>query len=120
LLLSKATAVDSTVINQQSGKGTELKNKVYKAYPNPFNPEVWIPYDLERNNNVTIEIYDALGRLIRMLDLGYKMRGHYIDGSKAAHWDGRNSYGEQVSSGIYFYKLISGDFMAVGKMIALK
>ncbi len=118
--LLKASAVDSTTIDSQTGKSYEIKNKVYNAYPNPFNPEVWIPFELEQNNNVTIEIYDSLGRLVRMLDVGYKMRGLYVEENKAIHWDGRNSYGEQVSSGIYFYRLKAGDFVAVGKMIALK
>lgn len=120
LTLLKASAVDSTEINSQTGKNVSIKNRVYEVYPNPFNPEVWIPYDIEQNNNVTIEIYDALGKLIRVLDIGYKMRGHYVNENKAAYWDGRNSYGEQISSGIYFYRLKAGDFVAVGKMIALK
>ena len=120
LILTQASAVEANNNNSLESKKSPLKNRVYMSYPNPFNPEVWIPYELSQSANVTIEIYNALGQLIRVLDLGYKYSGKYLDVSKAAHWDGRNSNGEYVSSGIYFYKLRAGNFIATGKMIALK
>ncbi len=121
LILERSTAVESVDgISTASGESSSLKDGVYHSYPNPFNPDVWIPYELGRNANVTIEIYNTLGQLIRTLDLGYKYPGRYIDSGKAAHWDGRNSSGEQVSSGIYFYRFRAGDFVATGKMIAVR
>jgi hypothetical protein len=120
LILERSSAVESEETNSHSGNAIEIKTRTYAVYPNPFNPDVWIPYDIENGSNVNIEIYNAFGQLIRTLDLGYKMRGHYLDAHKAAYWDGRNSHGEKVSSGIYFYKLKAGDFIAVGKMIAVK
>jgi len=121
LILERPSAVESSEeSNSYSSKITEIKTRIYSAYPNPFNPDVWIPYDIENDSSVVIEIYNALGQVIRTLDLGYKMRGHYVDASKSAYWDGRNSHGEQVSSGVYFYKLKAGNFVAIGKMIAVK
>jgi len=121
LILEKSSAVESEEKSSSySDKATKIKTRTYAVYPNPFNPDVWIPYDIDDSNNVNIEIYDSLGQLIRTLDLGYKMRGHYVEASKAAYWDGRNSHGEQISSGVYFYKLKAGNFVAVGKMIAVK
>ncbi len=121
LILERSTAVESVDgISTASGESSSLKDGVYHSYPNPFNPDVWIPYELGRNANVTIEIYNILGQLIRTLDLGYKYPGRYIESGKAAHWDGRNSRGEQVSSGIYFYRFRAGDFVATGKMIAVR
>jgi len=120
LILERSSAVESEESNSHSSNAIKIKTRTYAAYPNPFNPDVWIPYDIENGDNVNIEIYNAFGQLIRTLDLGYKMKGHYLDASKAAHWDGQNSHGEKVSSGIYFYKLKAGNFVAVGKMISVK
>ena len=103
-----------------SGKSHSPENRVYNSYPNPFNPDVWIPYELKRGTRVTVEIYNVLGQLVKTMDLGYRLPGKYIEATKAAHWDGRNSHGEQVSSGLYFYKLKAGDFVATGRMMAVK
>jgi hypothetical protein len=89
-------------------------------YPNPFNPETWIPFRLAESANVTIEIYDAMGRVVRTLDLGNLPGGYYLDKSKAAYWDGRNEFGESVVSGLYFYKLTAGSFSAMRRMVILK
>ena len=89
-------------------------------FPNPFNPETWIPYLIEENQTVTIRIYSAAGKLVRELDLGFKSAGSYISRHKAAYWDGRNLRGEEVASGIYFYELEAGKFNATKKMIILK
>jgi hypothetical protein len=121
LLLEKTTAVEGMDdATTGSGDRSTLRNTLHKSFPNPFNPDVWIPFEIGHGARVTVEIYNSSGQLIRTLDLGYKFPGRYMDISKAAHWDGRNSHGEQVPSGIYFYKLQAGDFIAMGKMIAVK
>ncbi len=89
-------------------------------YPNPFNPETWIPYHLSNDADVQISIYDSKGMLVRWLDLGHQMAGYYTDRTKAAYWDGKNEFGEQAASGVYFYHLSAGDYFAVWKMIILK
>ena len=86
-------------------------------YPNPFNPETWIPYRLANDTDVRISIYDINGALVRQLDLGYQRAGYYTDRSRAAYWDGRNAFGEPVASGIYFYSLTARDFSATRKML---
>jgi hypothetical protein len=88
-------------------------------YPNPFNPETWIPYQLAKGSGVTVEIYDASGRLTRVLELGYKDAGVYTEKQRAIYWDGRNNTGEPVSSGVYFYRLKAGDFTSIRKMIVV-
>jgi len=89
-------------------------------YPNPFNPETWIPFRLADEANVKVQIYDVSGRLIRTLDLGSVPAGFYVDRSQAAYWDGRNNTGESVASGLYLYRLAAGDFSAMRKMVILK
>jgi len=89
-------------------------------WPNPFNPETWIPYKLPKNADVVITIYDALGRPIRKLDLAHKSAGAYIDKAHAAYWDGRNEVGESVASGLYFYTIRAGKLSATRKMFLLK
>ena len=89
-------------------------------FPNPFNPETWIPYQLSRDSNVTIRIYNVSGSVIRTLNLGHKSTGSYMTASTAAYWDGKNSAGEHVSSGIYFYTLQTDKFSATRRMVILK
>ena len=89
-------------------------------YPNPFNPETWIPYQLSEPAEVSIQIYDTAGHLIRTLDIGLKSAGSYMAPSQAAYWDGKNDLCEQVSSGIYFYTLQTPEFSATRKMLILK
>ncbi|HEX28731.1 TPA: T9SS type A sorting domain-containing protein, partial [Candidatus Poribacteria bacterium] len=89
-------------------------------YPNPFNPETWIPFELSKESDVKIEIYDISGRLIRVLNLGRLKAGRYISRDKAAYWDGRNQNGELVSSGIYYYVIQAGQFRQMRKMVILK
>jgi hypothetical protein len=86
-------------------------------YPNPFNPETWIPYQLARGANAVIRIYSGTGQLVRSLDLGYRHPGRYITKACAAHWDGTNEDGERVGSGIYYYAIKAGAFSAVRKMV---
>ena len=89
-------------------------------YPNPFNPETWIPYHLAASADVTLKIYDLQGRIVRALDLGHQLAGQYESRSRAAYWDGRNTVGEPVASGVYFYTLTAGNFTATGKMLIRK
>ena len=89
-------------------------------YPNPFNPETWIPYQLATTTNAKISIYSSNGVLIRTLKLGYQPAGIYQDKSRAAYWDGKNQYGEPVASGVYFYNLTAGKFMATKRMVIRK
>ena len=89
-------------------------------FPNPFNPETWIPYQLSKSAEVSIHIHNVAGHLIRTLDLGLKPTGAYMTPSTAAYWDGKNSVGERVSSGIYFYTLQTADFAATRRMVILK
>ncbi|MGQ9609414.1 MAG: cohesin domain-containing protein [bacterium] len=89
-------------------------------YPNPFNPETWIPYQLSEANDVSIDIYNLNGQLVRSLKLGYKQPGFYINKENSAYWDGRNEFGESVSSGIYFYMIKTGNFVSTRKMTILR
>ena len=89
-------------------------------YPNPFNPETWIPYQLSKASDVTVHIYATDGRVVRTLALGHQDAGMYHNRSQAAYWDGTNAFGETVASGVYFYTLTAGDFTATRKMLILK
>ena len=89
-------------------------------YPNPFNPETWIPYRLAEDAFVTLTIYEQSGQVIRTLDVGYQSAAFYETRSKAIYWDGRNEFSEGVASGVYFYHLSAGDFSATRKMLILK
>jgi len=89
-------------------------------FPNPFNPETWIPYQLKEGSEVAIQIYSMAGKLVRELELGYKPAGLYVSQDRAAHWNGRNRLGTLVASGVYFYSIQAGDFTDVRKLIVLK
>ena len=89
-------------------------------YPNPFNPETWIPYRLAKPADANIAIYSVSGHLVRSLDLGHQAVGIYESRSQAAYWDGKNALGESVASGVYFYVLTAGDFTATRKMLIRK
>ena len=89
-------------------------------YPNPFNPETWIPYQLSEAVAVTVTIHTSNGKLVRTLELGQMPAGIYQNRSRAAYWDGRNAQGEPVASGVYFYTLTAGDFSATRKMVIRK
>ncbi len=99
---------------------TPKETTVLPNYPNPFNPETWIPYHLSHAAAVHISIYAADGKLVRKLWLGHQAAGIYESRSRAAYWDGRNGLGEPVASGIYFYTLTAGDFAATRKLLIRK
>ena len=96
------------------------KTALLSNYPNPFNPETWIPYQLAKSADVTLTIYDVRGIVVRRLALGHRPAGFYRSRGRAAHWDGRNQIGEKVATGLYFYTLTAGDFNATGKMLIQK
>jgi len=99
---------------------TPKETALLPNYPNPFNPETWIPYQLSAPTDVSISIYATDGKLIRTLDIGHKPIGIYQNRSNAAYWDGKNNLGEPVASGVYFYTLTAGDFSATRKMLIRK
>ena len=96
------------------------ETKLFPNYPNPFNPETWIPYQLAVDADVQISIFDIAGGLVRRLDLGHQKAGPYELRSKAAYWDGKSTGGELVSSGLYFYQLQAGNFTSVKRMVVIK
>jgi hypothetical protein len=89
-------------------------------YPNPFNPETWIPYELSEASEVAIGIYDVNGQQVREFRLGHRAAGSYTSRSQAAYWDGTNDFGERVASGVYFYSIQVGKFAATQKMFLRK
>ena len=99
---------------------TPKETALLHNFPNPFNPETWMPYHLVEPANVTLTIYSIDGKVVRRLDLGHQDAGYYQSKARAAYWDGRNSVGERVASGIYFYTLTAGDFAATRKMLIMK
>ena len=96
------------------------KTQLLANYPNPFNPETWLPYELAMDTDVRITIYNAQGVVVRTLQLGQQSAGYYTDRERAAYWDGRNAFGEQVASGVYFYQLETDDMSSLRKMVILK
>ena len=93
---------------------------LFANYPNPFNPETWLPYQLAEDANVQIHIYDSAGHLVRDLDLGFQNSGFYLHKDNAAYWDGRNNIGEKLASGMYFYQLIAGAYTATRRLVIVK
>ena len=96
------------------------KTALLHNFPNPFNPETWIPFQLAEPAQVTVRIYTASGTLVQTLNIGHQPAGIYQHRSRAAYWDGRNQVGEPVSSGVYFYTFTAGDFTATRKMLIRK
>ena len=128
-----STSYDSTVLLWESPPTVETVQLAPRAetptlkptallpnYPNPFNPETWIPYQLADPADVTVRIYAVNGILIRTLSLGHQLAGFYQSRQRAAYWDGKNEMGEPVASGLYFYTLSAGDFTATRKMLIQK
>ena len=99
---------------------TPKKTALLPNYPNPFNPETWIPYQLARAADVQITIYDTKGAVVRRFELGYQPADIYQDRSRAVYWNGRNASGELVASGVYFYQLRAGNYSALRRMVVVK
>ena len=100
--------------------GIPMETVLLPNYPNPFNPETWIPYDLAEDAEVEIHIYTLKGECVREVSLGFQGAGTYRTRSRAAYWDGRNAMGEPVASGVYFYTLRTGHIKATRQMVILK
>ena len=108
------------ILKQLLASLTPTETELLPNYPNPFNPETWIPYRLAEDAFVTLTIYDRGGQVIRTLEVGHRIASAYENRSKAVYWDGRNEFGERVASGVYFYHLSAGDYSATRKMVILK
>ncbi len=96
------------------------ETKLLPNYPNPFNPETWIPYQLAEVADVNVRIYDVGGHLVRKISIGFKPVGYYLTRERAVYWDGRNDIGESVSSGVYFLQFLAGDFAATQRVVIVK
>ncbi len=108
------------VLEQLLRNLTPKETALLPNYPNPFNPETWIPYQLSGPSDVSIKIYSSDGKLVRQLDLGHQPVGIYQHRTQAAYWDGKNAIGEPVASGVYFYTLSAGPFTVTRKMLIRK
>jgi hypothetical protein len=108
------------ILEQLLATLTPKETTLLPNYPNPFNPETWIPYELAKASDVRITIYDASGTVVRRLELGHKRAGYYTGRGRAAHWDGRNAYGEKVANGVYLYQLKADKVSPLRKMVIVK
>ena len=108
------------IFNPPAIPAAPMQTRLFQSYPNPFNPDVWIPYELGEDAAVSVEIYNISGQLVRTLRIGMKKRGQYVSKDKAIYWDGRTQLGERATSGVYFYLLKAGDYVSVRKMAILK
>ena len=117
-----STDIHNAYLRVQLTVGDVLPKRTVLAqnYPNPFNPETWIPYQLSEPVEVSIQIYDGSGHLVRTLNVGLKSAGVHTTRSRAAYWDGKNESGERVASGVYFYTLQIPEFSATRRMVILK
>ncbi len=97
-----------------------LKNALLPNYPNPFNPETWIPFDLTQESSVTIAIYNSAGRTVKRMELGELAAGSYRAKGKAAYWDGRDALGAPAASGVYYVRIEAGSFSETRRMVLLK
>ena len=96
------------------------ETKLLPNYPNPFNPETWIPYQLSQESTVAVKIYDVSGHLVRTIEVGHKPMGYYLTRQRAVYWDGRNQNGEPISSGVYFYTLNTDTYTQTRRMVIVK
>ena len=127
LLISDAQLSESLSIAKHNGLIEVLpaKTALLSNYPNPFNPETWIPYQLSAESDVTVEVYDVHGRLVRAFNLGMQPAGSYVTKERAVYWNGENEAGERVASGVYFYRLNAehpeaGAFSAIRRLVVVK
>ncbi|MDP6998242.1 MAG: FlgD immunoglobulin-like domain containing protein, partial [Candidatus Poribacteria bacterium] len=118
--LSSAEEIALNVLKSILPERLPTQTQLLANYPNPFNPETWIPFQLAQDAIVTAKIYDLAGKQIRMIELGHIPAGNYVESSKAIYWDGRTEDGEKVSSGTYFYQIEAGDYTEIKKMVVLK
>jgi len=122
LILENVNLSNSRSITKINGEVRVIPSNfaLLQNFPNPFNPDTWLPYKLASASPVSISIYNAKGQLIRTLHFGYQNAGVYVTKGKAAYWDGRDNVGEKVGSGVYFYTLQTGEFASTRKMVIVK
>jgi hypothetical protein len=122
VVFDKVDILNSLTVTKTNGSVIVLPEHtaLLPNYPNPFNPETWIPFQLAQDAQVTISIYNTTGEIVRNIFLGNKPAGVYVNQDKAAYWNGRNQSGEKVSSGIYFYHMHAGNYRATRRMLILK
>ena len=118
--ISSAEEIALNVLKSILPERLPTQTQLLANYPNPFNPETWIPFQLAQDSIVTAKIYDVTGQQIRMIQLGHIPAGNYVESSKAIYWDGRTENGEHVSSGTYFYQIEAGGYTETRKMVILK
>ena len=117
--------VESDQVNQNyTGEWTDVSEteepkpyafQLNQNYPNPFNPETIIEYTLSKDCQVQIAIYNILGQKVRTLIDQYQTKGQ-----KKIHWDGKDDQGNELTSGIYFYRLQAGDYKETKRMALMK
>jgi flagellar hook assembly protein FlgD len=97
---------------------TEIVSLVYRlhnAYPNPFNPNCTIQFEIPEAGRVVVKLYDVSGACVRTLIDGWKDRGIHKE-----RWDGRGDNGSALASGVYFCRMVAGDFAAARKVVLLR
>ena len=117
---SQAEELALNVLKSLLPERLPTETQLLPNYPNPFNPETWIPFELSRDGEVAVTIYDVSGTPVRNISVGYLQAGSYVSQSRAIYWDGKTDTGERVSSGTYFYTLTTQDYTSTQKMIILK
>jgi len=117
---NRSHIIEVTVGKQTITRIIPIKSSLFQNFPNPFNPETWMPYQLAQDASVTVCIYNLKGQLIRTIALGQKAAGTYLAKDRAVYWDGRDNVGEKVASGMYFYTLQAGEFIATRRMVIIK
>ena len=116
----RPTSAAPSIVRANVESINRVETSLLPNYPNPFNPETWIPFRLAEDADVTLTIYDVGGGVVRTLDIGHSKAGIYESRNKAIYWDGKNDLGENVASGVYFYHLTAGGYSATRRMVILK
>jgi hypothetical protein len=119
------TEVSLSELDNANSQWAKIKSELVGSwfgqnYPNPFNPDTWIPFKLSESANIEVRIYDVTGSIVRIIDVGRKPAGIYVDKDRAVYWDGRNQAGERVSSGVYFCQIIAGDLSSTKRLTVLE
>jgi photosystem II stability/assembly factor-like uncharacterized protein len=119
---SKSDIIKVIVVDKQTKSISIIPRKfaLLQNFPNPFNPETWIPYQIARDASVKVQIYNLKGQSIRTIELGQQAAGTYLTKNEAVYWDGRDDSGEKVASGMYFYTLQAGEFKATKRMVIVE
>ena len=117
---SSAEVVAINILTAILKQSSPINTQLLANYPNPFNPETWIPFRLAQDSTVVMEIYDVTGKPVRLIELGNMKAGNYIEADRAVYWDGTTEDGELVASGTYFYQLKTENYTEIRNMVILK